>query len=313
MLQNKLLKPALFLITFLSLSACGGLAGKSSAANSASTFSSPLSSGSAVAISSIYPADGYVATAPTNISVNFSSANLNVAQLSSITGYSLSCGGNSVAAQSVTAIQGVPSVNVTFAANTGLANGTVCNFQVSNNLKDALGNFVTGNHVATYTINASAASGTGGWTASLTSTPTGSVGSSSSGSSFSGVGADGMILQGLLVNGTQFVDGIVGVWATRFASATLSYGQPHGANGSYAQMSCPSRYRITGVHGKAGANIDSIGIICKTEDQSQTYRSATFGGSGGTNYELNCPAGQFATDLNGRAGGFLNQLSLGCR
>lgn len=310
--KDILVKPAFVLISALSLCACGGMAGKTSASKSASTFSSPLAAGTAVAISSIYPADGYVTEAPTSITVNFSSANLSVAQLSSITGYSLNCGGSSVAAQSVTAIQGVPSVNVTFAANTSLTNGTVCNFQVSNNLKDNLGNFVTGNHAATYTINSSAASGSGGWTASLNTTPTGTAGSMA-GSSFSGVGADGMILQGLLVNGSQYVDGIVGVWASRFSATTLSYGLPHGATGSYTQLSCPSGYRITGIHGKAGASIDSVGIICKTENQAQTYRSSTFGGNGGSNFELNCPSGQFATDLNGRAGSYLNQLSLGCR
>ncbi len=315
MLQAKTQKISYLILGSLLLAGCGGMGGKATQSKSnSSTLERSLSAGTAVSIASIYPADSFQASVPTSVTVNFSSANLDQRLLASISSYTMTCGGaNSLAAQNVTAVAGVSSVNITFAAVSGVANGTVCTFQISNNLKDGLGNFVTGGHTAAYTINSAAASGTGGWTASLYATPTGTAGSTS-GTGFSGVGADGMILQGLLVNGSQYVDGIVGVWATRFASSTLSYGLPHGASaGGYSQLSCPSQYRITGIYGKSGSGIDSIGIICKTENQAQTYRSATFGGSAGTSYELSCPAGQFATELNGRAGTYLNQLSLGCR
>ncbi len=309
--KNGLSKIALLLLSAASLQACGGLAGKASKSQTASTFTSNLAAGTAVSIASVYPSDGYQATVPTTVNVSFSSANLDQGQLAAVSTYSMTCGGgNAVAASSVNAISGVASVSVSFAANSQ-ANGTVCVFTVASNLKDGLGNFVTGSHTASYTINSSTSST--GWNPALFATPTASVGSSA-GSGFSGIGADGMILQGLLVNGTQSADGIVGVWANRFASTSLSYGQPHGASaGGYNQISCPSTFRLTGIYGKAGGSIDSIGIVCKNESQSQTYRSATAGGTGGSAYELSCPAGQFATELIGRAGSFLNQLTLGCR
>jgi hypothetical protein len=307
-------KLILLSLAFSCLSACGNMAGKPSDKSLSSTVAANLSAGTPVAITGFYPAAGYVASSPTAITVNFSTANLAQAALEAITSYTLQCGTNNpVAAQAVAFVPGMSSLSVSFAAIPGLANGSVCAFQVSNNLKDGSGNFITGTHSAAYTINSSAAGGAGGWTAALTATPTGTVGIVA-GTGFSGVGADGMILQGILVNGGNYVDGIMGVWAARFSATSLHYGQAHGMSaGGYSQISCPAGFRITGIHGKGGNYIDSIGIICKTEDYSQTYRSGTFGGAGGVSYELSCPAGRFATDLNGRASNYLHQLHLGCR
>lgn len=316
MLQASHKIPALLLLTSILVSGCGAAASKGSQGTNSSSVagsSSSITGSATLSITSIYPADSYVATVPTSVTVNFSGANIYQPSISSVTSFTITCGGNPpIAAQSISYLPGVASVSANFAAITGLPNGTVCTFQISAAVRDGAGNLVTGNHSASYTVHAVSTSG-GVWIPAVVATYTSPVGSSS-GQGFSGVGGNEMILQGLLVNGTQYADGIVGVWASRFSANTLVYGQSHGASaGGYTQLSCPVGYRITGIFGKAGSYIDSIGIICKTEDYTQSYRTSAAGGGGGTAYELSCPGGQFATDLQGRAGSYLNQLSLGCR
>jgi hypothetical protein len=296
--------PALLLLSLLLLS-CGSANTLKSGRFGA--LSNSIGATEAVAISSISPIAGNVTAIPNTVSVNFSNGSLDPAAASSLTTYSISCGGNPVSAQSVVVSQG--SVTVTLPAMTGIAYGTQCTFAVSSNLKDSTGNYVVGTHTAVYTLISAAAAG---WNEAAYSTPTPGVGSNQ-GNFFSGIGSDSMALQGLLLNGTQSVDGIVGIWAP-FGATSLTYGPPHGATaGGYTQFSCPVDFRITGVFGMTDTYIHSMGIICKTADQSQTYRSSTMGGSGGIAFELSCPAGMFATDLNGRATNFLDYLSLGCR
>lgn len=302
----------ILLFAGLPLMSCGSAAGKKGSATggaSSSVSGSNLTGAVPVAITSIFPGSGVVASLPASVTVNFSAASLDQASLAAVTNFTVSCGGNPIAAQSVSYVPGVASVTANFSAM-NLAGGTTCAFQVSAALRDGAGNIITGNRTATYTIQSQ---NPAGWVPAAIPTLIGPVGSTQS-QSFSGLGINGMILQGLLLNGGQYVDGVVGIWANLFSSNAVTYGQAHGAGaGGYTQMSCPAGYRVTGIYGKAGVYIDSIGIICKTEDYSQTYYSALFGGAGGIAYELECPAGQFATDLNGHAGSYLDQLSLGCR
>lgn len=302
------------LLPLLALSACGNMQGSAKGKNSTSTTFS-LSAPNAASISSIYPADGAIAAPPTSVNITFSSGNLEGTLLQAITSYVINCGGLDLTAQSVAYVPGVASVAVTMPTITGLSSGTVCTFKISSNLKDGYGNFLLGSHTATYTINSNASVSGGGWAPASSITATDSAGAAA-GAGFHAVGGTSteLTLQGLLVNGTQYADGVVGNWAPRFTTGTTIYGQTHGSsNGGFTAVSCPAGYRVTGLHGRAGAYIDAIGIVCKNESQSQTWRSAAQGGSGGTAFELSCPAGQFATDLMGRAGSYLNQVQLGCR
>lgn len=308
--------PMLLVSLFLlaSLSACGNLQGAAGKNGASSRLSYSLSAGTAASIVSVYPAEGAIAAPPTTVNVNFSSGNLDSALLSAVSSYLINCGGLDLVAQGVTHVPGVASVAVALPTITGLTEGTVCTFKISSNLKDALGNFITGIHSVRYTINSGASATGGGWVPAAGVSFTSSVGSVS-GNAFHAVGGPAdSLLKGLMVNGTQYADGIVGVWTTRFSSSAEVYGQPHGATaGGYTQLSCPAGYRVTGFHGRSGTYIDALGIICKDESQGQTYRSPAAGGSGGNAFEYSCPAGQFATDLAGRAGSYLNQFSLGCR
>ena len=124
-----------------------------------------------------------------------------------------------------------------------------------------------------------------------------------------------MVLSGLSLGGGQYVDGVAPLRSNGFSSSAIQSGEMHGSTSAGSrQLFCPSGYRMTGVFGKSGSYIDSIGIICKTEDQSQTYTSQVFGGAGGSvDFNLSCPPGRFVTDLNGNAGTYLNRLYLGCR
>ena len=72
-------------------------------------------------------------------------------------------------------------------------------------------------------------------------------------------------------------------------------------------------FRSSGIYGQVGSYINQLGIICKTEDQTQTYTSPSFGGSVGVSFSLSCPVGQFAIELGGMSDNYLQQLYLGCR
>lgn len=306
--------PILAATLLAALSACGNLQGSPGRKGDASSLQGSLAAGTAASITAYYPADGAISAPPTTVNISFSTGSLDPTLLTVPSSYVIDCGGNGLAAQSVAYVPGLASVSVTLPTITGLANGTVCEFRVSNNLRDASGNFLDGSHYVRYTIQAGASAGGGGWVPASSATLTSGVGTAT-GSAFRAVGGpNDYVLKGLLVNGTRYADGVVGVWGQRFGNGGDVYGNAHGASaGGYTQLSCPAGYRVTGLHGRAGTYIDALGIVCKDESQGQAWRSSAAGGTGGVAFELSCPAGQFATDLAGHAGTYLNQLSLGCR
>jgi hypothetical protein len=303
----------LFLLLF-ALTGCGGLNGRSGKSLNSTDLVAGTGGGSAASIVSFYPAAGTYNAVPSTVVVGFSTSALDAADLSSVATFNVVCAGTAFAAQSVSYVAGSSSASVQLPSITGLAEGTLCTFSVSISARDALGNFLAGEHTANYVISSSG-SGTGSsglWQESSSVSYTAAIGTAS-GSSFQGVGAAGMAMAGLLLNGSQYVDGVSGLWATGFSSTSYSAGPVQGSNATFTQLNCPVGYRMTGIYGRAGAYIDSIGIVCMTEDQTQTYTSPTFGGTGGVDYTLSCPAGQFVTDLDGSSGSYLDQLYLGCR
>lgn len=294
----------------LALSACGNIAGPVSKKN-AVTASLTSTGSSPTQISGYYPASGTYAAVPSTVQVNFTTGGLDAATASSVNSYTIACGGTPYAAQSVAFASNVNSVSVSLPSITGLANGTVCTFTVALSLRDANGDYVTGEHTVNYLINSGATTGAT-WNEAATAVYTSAIGTAS-GSTFQSTGATGVVLTGLNVNYGTYVLGISGLWANGFSSTTTATGPVHGAGGSGVQLACPAGYRMTGVYGNSGAYVDSIGITCKTQDQTQTYNSSVVGGTGGSSYNLSCPAGMFATDLYGYANGNLQQLYLGCR
>lgn len=306
---------AFLVLASLALSACGAAFSDKSSKEGASASVIPPGSGGPgdpVAIIGFSPSAGSVASLPSSVVVSFTSSNLDQAGLSAVSAYTVTCGnGNPIVAQGVSPVAGVASVTVSLPAITGLAPGTVCTFNISNNLRDGFGNYINGDHFVNYTVTGSVSGGL--WTPSSTLTTTAAAGDAFAGSTFSGTGGANMALKGLLLSGSQYVDGVVGAWSA-FGDSSVTYGPLHGYGvGGYTQLLCPSGYRMTGIYGRAGSYIDAVGIVCKSESQSQTYTSGVVGGPGGTAFELSCPLGQFATDLKGRAGSYLNQLYLGCR
>jgi hypothetical protein len=310
--------PAFTLTAILLLPACGNLSAKTgpNASAAGSNLVGSASGGVANSISGFYPNAGTYTSVPSQIQINFNSASIDAVAGSSVTTYTMSCGGNPLAAQSVTFTSGLQNVTVALPSITGLADGTTCSFNVSLNLRDSSGNFITGSHTVSYIISASGAtlSGSGStWNEQSTSSLTASVGSAI-GSNFQGVGAAGVVLDGLLLNGTTSINGISGLWTHGFSSSTTSAGPVQGSSsGGFGQVTCPSGMRMTGVTGTAGSFINSIAIICKSQDQSQTWTSGSAGQASGASFTLSCPAGLFATDLDGMSDQYLEELYLGCR
>jgi hypothetical protein len=301
------------LVTLLALSACGSLTGNKNSTSTSSLTSN--ATGGAVSISGFSPTTGVYNSVPSSVTINFSGSVLDQTTGSAVSSYSLTCGGNAIAASSVNFVAGLSSIAVSLPA-TSVAEGTVCTFTVSSSLRDGYGNYVTGSHSLNYQYSASGAtigSAGGNWVEAASPVYTSTIGNSVA-NSFQGVGASGSAMSGIMVNGSTYLDGISGLWSAGFTSTSPAAGPIQGnTSQSFTTLSCPTGYRMTGITGRSGSYIDSIAIICKTQDQSQTYTSASFGGGGGNAYTLSCPSGKFVTDLNGTSGSYLDALYLGCR
>lgn len=305
------------IVTLIALSACGNLSKNSSSTStsSGSNSATSTSAGSAVALNSFSPATGVYNAIPTTVTLSFSSSVLDPSTASAASSYSIICGGNATAASSVAFVSGLSTVTVTLPPIIGLTEGTVCTFTVSSSLLDGYGNYVTGTHSVNYQYSSSGSTvgSSSSWVESSTVSYTSTIGNPVA-NYFQGVGASGVAMSGINVNGSTYVDGISGLWSNGFTSTTNTAGPIQGnSTESFTALSCPSGYRMTGITGRSGAYIDSIAIICKTQDQSQTWTSSTFGGAGGTSYTLSCPSGKFVTDLDGTSGAYLDALYLGCR
>ena len=115
----------LSLITMLSLVGCGRVSGSSKGAIAGQDLVAANAGGSANAILSFVPATGSYTRVPGSVQVNFASSSLDPAGAAAISGYSISCGGNPLAAQNVTYLPGLSSVSVALPSITGLAEGTL--------------------------------------------------------------------------------------------------------------------------------------------------------------------------------------------
>ena len=74
------------------------------------------------------------------------------------------------------------------------------------------------------------------------------------------------------------------------------FGKAGGTGGSAFELTCPDGSLATGIIGRSGALIDSLGLKCG-ETQSLVY-----GGSGGSSFESICPGGEYLTGLEVKTG-----------
>ena len=92
-----------------------------------------------------------------------------------------------------------------------------------------------------------------------------------------------------------------------------------GDGGTPFEDECPGEHDVViGVHGRSGAGIDALGVICAdvrdwTLGTASSFDLAPHGGTGGSAFRASCPRGYALTDLRGRAGDRLDELTGTCR
>ena len=101
-----------------------------------------------------------------------------------------------------------------------------------------------------------------------------------------------------------------------------SAGRAGGAGGSSFAAACPDDHAIIGLHGAAGAVIDSAIAICAPLVATETGWTVDLdaertslpgaGGKGGKAFELQCPDGQVVAGLTGRSGAVVDAVGLFC-
>ena len=78
---------------------------------------------------------------------------------------------------------------------------------------------------------------------------------------------------------------------------------------------CRAGDRVVGLHGRAGALIDALGVLCAPVDAASAVPDAgpVRGGRGGAAFRLVCPDGYVATGLTARSGDAVDAVGLVCR
>jgi len=94
----------------------------------------------------------------------------------------------------------------------------------------------------------------------------------------------------------------------------------YGSLSSYQYRTCPDGYRATGIYGKSGLLIDSLGLLCTpiAELEAGTFNyemveSGKAGGTGGTDFRRECPAGMAISHIRGRSAEAIDQLRIVCQ
>jgi hypothetical protein len=74
---------------------------------------------------------------------------------------------------------------------------------------------------------------------------------------------------------------------------------------------CPSDQRISGIHGRSGAWLDSLGVFCSYVSKDQSISPKT-GGNGGTPFTDLCPADTIVSKFYGGSGALLDSVGIVC-
>ncbi len=290
------------------------LAGNWVSSNQSAIYIIGSGSGSTyLSISAFNPASETVAVLPTMVDIYFNEQNLDVTggaySALNTSNYTYNCAGNIYAPTSAAVIGngtvalGLPSVT--------LVGGETCVLNVSPNVRDAAGHSLSGVTQVVYTQSVAPQV----WNENTVVTYTTAYGNTYTGTGFHAAAATGLVMTGIQTRTGSYIDQIGGVWTNGFASSNQILGPNYGGSGgtSNAPLTCPSNMRLIGLYGTYDTQIDSIGIICETQDLTQKLKIGTYGSTGSISFMLTCPSGQFATDFAGVAGGYVQQVQLGCR
>ncbi len=93
-----------------------------------------------------------------------------------------------------------------------------------------------------------------------------------------------------------------------------------GSLDSYQYRSCPNGYRATGIYGRSGLLIDSLGLLCTPLSDLEAgianydmVESGEAGGAGGVDFRRKCPAGMAISHILGRSAEAIDQLRIVCQ
>lgn len=112
-------------------------------------------------------------------------------------------------------------------------------------------------------------------------------------------------------------DGIVGKSGVLVDSFGLLYNKAAsktvgGSGGSTFRYICPTGTNVIGIHGRSGARIDSIGIVCANSNHTRKYTSPSFGGNGGSPFNFTCHKGFKVKRVQGLSDYLVNKINISC-
>ncbi len=111
------------------------------------------------------------------------------------------------------------------------------------------------------------------------------------------------------------------------AAGALQEGPFYGGNGADGRwhLACNPGDVAIGLHGRAGALVDAVGLVCARHPtvardatgaaglrSDATYRTAAQGGPGGLAFELKCPPGSVFWGLRAQGAALIDQVGLAC-
>ena len=127
------------------------------------------------------------------------------------------------------------------------------------------------------------------------------------------------VLVGITVRAGRLVDSVEALCVKVNPNGTWSgghvaRGRAGGSGGSSVMALCDQGSAVTGIHGRAGALVDSVGTQCsKLAGSEGKSTKGPFGGGGGTPFSVDaCPGGQVGKGLRGRSGALIDQIDLVC-
>lgn len=261
------------------------------------------------AVSSFSPESGDVSSVPSTIVITFNQ-NYLAANVTTLSYYNLSCAGNVFEATSAHYTYGSNYVTVELPPVGGLSAGTPCYFSLSPNVTNETGYTTVGSRSAAYYLTSNVSLKASIASASAASAAVGGRG----GTSFAETGGAQDLLSGLNLAAGNYVEAVQGAWQENFRSGgQLLTRNVHGNGDPLTPLRCPAGMRITGLRGRAGLQVEALGIVCKDNAQASYWVSSLIGGTGGGAFAVNCPRGTFARGLSGRSGASLDQLGLVCQ
>ena len=128
------------------------------------------------------------------------------------------------------------------------------------------------------------------------------------------------MIVGLQLNTGRLVDRLNVYWYGASEDNTRQVDQPirdlnflsqiggDGGGTNYTQW-CPENFVAVGIQGRAGDQVDALGLICGNLDNTdETYATAVYGGTGGKPFHSVCAPGFAMTGLDLRSGSLVDSI-----